>query len=491
MRRARDSVFSRSSGVLMNLSSLPSPFGIGDFGRGGYSFVDFLCEMRMKWWQILPLCPVGKGNSPYSSISAFALNPLYLDPYELLGQGLVTQADVDAATYAGSPHKVDYEWAARVKSDLLRKAYQSAGQQAQAVEAFREEQSFWLMDYARYRANRALNGGSPWREWGLECEEEALAYYIFEQYLLFKQWNKLKAYANAHGVFILGDMPIYVSDESADFWANRNLFETTPEGEPKRVAGVPPDYFSEDGQLWGNPLYDWDKMKQDGYRWWLRRIESSLEIYDAVRIDHFRGFYQYWAVPATAETARTGTWEPGPGMELFNAVNAAFANPNIIAEDLGCEDEGLARFLRETGYPGMKVMQFAYYGADSVHLPYRYTEDYVAYTGTHDNDTMLGWLWAANPEERSRLLAYCRFTGDWGAGGPKSPVLRAVFETLWQTPARITILPIQDVCGYGTDTRMNLPGEAKGHWGFRMTAQAFHEADASYFRRINELYGRA
>ena len=475
----------------MNLSSLPSPFGIGDFGRGGYAFVDLLCGMRMKWWQILPLCPVGKGNSPYSSISAFALNPLYLDPYALLEEGLVTQADVAAAVYAGSPYKADYEWAARVKTGLLRKAYQRAGQHARALEAFREEQAFWLMDYARYQATREKNGGRPWREWSLACGEEGLSYYIFEQYLLFAQWKKLKAYANAHGVSILGDMPIYVSDESADFWANRALFETTPEGEPKRVAGVPPDYFSEDGQLWGNPLYDWGRMRQDGYQWWLRRIGSSLEIYDAVRIDHFRGFYQYWAVSAGAETARVGTWEPGPGMDLFHAVNAAFPSPQIIAEDLGCEDEGLARFLRETGYPGMKVLQFAYYGGDSVHLPYKYTENYVAYTGTHDNDTMLGWLWAAKPEERGQLLDYCRFSGDWGVGGPQSPALRAVFETLWQTPARIAILPVQDVCGYGTDTRMNLPGEARGNWGFRMTAEAFRAVDAAYFRRINELYGRA
>lgn len=484
-------MFQRSAGILMNLSSLPSPFGIGDFGRGGYAFVDLLYEMRMKWWQILPLCPVGKGNSPYSSISAFALNPLYLDPYGLLEDGLVTQGDVDAAVYGGSPYKADYEWAVRVKTSLLRKAYERADQKADALKAFQAEQSFWLMDYARYMATRDKNDGKPWREWTLACEEAELSYYVFEQYLLFTQWKKLKAYANARGISILGDMPIYVSDESADFWANRSLFETTPAGEPNRVAGVPPDYFSEDGQLWGNPLYDWEKMKQDGYRWWLQRIGSSLHIYDAVRIDHFRGFYQYWAVPADAKTARTGTWEPGPGMELFDAVNAAFPNPRIVAEDLGCEDEGLVRFLKETGYPGMKVMQFAYYGWDSVHLPYKYTENDVAYTGTHDNDTMLGWLWAAKPEERRQLLAYCRFSGDWGMGGAKSPVLRAVFETLWQTSACMTILPIQDVCGYGTDTRMNLPGEAKGNWEFRMTEQALRQIDTAYFRRINERYGRA
>ena len=257
------------------------------------------------------------------------------------------------------------------------------------------------------------------------------------------------------------------------------------------MAGVPPDYFSEDGQLWGNPLYDWGKMKQDGYRWWLQRIGSSLKIYDAVRIDHFRGFYRYWAVPANAKTARIGTWEPGPGMELFHAVNASFPNPQIVAEDLGCEEEGLVQFLQQAGYPGMKVMQFAYYGWDSIHLPYKYTENYVAYTGTHDNDTMLGWLWSAKPEERSQLLAYCRFTGDWGSGGPQSPVLRAIFETLWQTPARMAILPVQDLCGYGTDTRMNLPGEAEGNWCFRMTEESLRQIDTAYFRQINERYGRA
>lgn len=484
-------MFQRSAGVLMNLSSLPSPFGIGDFGRGGEQFVDLLREMRMKWWQILPLCPVGEGNSPYSSVSAFALNPLYVDPYGLLEEGLVTPEAVDAAIYHGSPHQVDYAWAARVKTALLHMAFQKAAPKAAEIEAFRAEQAFWLPDYARYMAAREKNSGRPWREWTGEGEESVAAYYVFEQFVLFSQWKKLKGYANARGVSILGDMPIYVSDESADFWANRQLFETSPEGEPERVAGVPPDYFSEDGQLWGNPLYDWERMKHDGYQWWLRRIGSSLQVYDAVRIDHFRGFYRYWAVPAEAKTARTGVWEPGPGMDLFRAVNAAFPDPQIVAEDLGCEEEGLTQFLQETGYPGMKVMQFAYYGWDSAHLPYKYTENYVAYTGTHDNDTMLGWLWAAQPEERRQLLEYCRFAGDWGAGGEQSPVLRAIIETLWQTPARMAILPVQDMCGYGTDTRMNQPGRAQGNWGFRMTEQALQKIDTAYFRQINERYGRA
>lgn len=475
----------------MNLSSLPSPFGIGDFGRGGDHFVDLLCDMRMKWWQLLPLCPTGKGNSPYSSVSAFALNPLYLDPCGLLEEGYLSQAEVDEAIYSGSPYQADYKWAARAKAKLMRGAYEKAGAQCAELETFREEQSFWLMDYARFMAARDANGGKPWRMWTKDGAQEAIDYYAFEQFILFRQWNRLKSYANARGVSILGDMPIYVSDESADFWANRALFETTPEGEPKRVAGVPPDYFSEDGQLWGNPLYDWGRMKQDGYCWWLQRIGSSLKIYDAVRIDHFRGFYRYWAVPADAKTARIGAWEPGPGMDLFHAVNASFPNPQIVAEDLGCEEEGLVQFLQEAGYPGMKVMQFAYYGWDSIHLLYKYTENYVAYTGTHDNDTMLGWLWSAKPEERSQLLDYCRFAGDWGSGGPQSPVLRAIFETLWQTPARMAILPVQDLCGYGTDTRMNLPGEAEGNWCFRMTEESLQQIDTAYFRRINERYGRA
>ena len=247
-------MFQRSAGVLMNLSSLPSPFGIGDFGHGGYQFVDLLCEMRMRWWQILPLCPIGKGNSPYSSVSAFALNLLYLDPYGLLKDGYLSQAEVDAAVYSGSPHQADYKWAACVKAALMRKAYEKADVRCAELKAFREEQAFWLIDYARFMAARDANGGKPWRAWTKNGAQEAIDYYIFEQFILFQQWNRLKAYANAHGISILGDMPIYVSDESADFWANRTLFETTPEGEPKRIAGVPPDYFSEDGQLWGLSL---------------------------------------------------------------------------------------------------------------------------------------------------------------------------------------------------------------------------------------------
>ena len=261
--------------------------------------------------------PDWKGEFPYSSVSAFALNLLYLDPYGLLKDGYLSQAEVDAAVYSGSPHQADYKWAACVKAALMRKAYEKADVRCAELKAFREEQAFWLIDYARFMAARDANGGKPWRAWTKNGAQEAIDYYIFEQFILFQQWNRLKAYANAHGISILGDMPIYVSDESADFWANRTLFETTPEGESKRVAGVPPDYFSEDGQLWGNPLYDWVRMKQDGYRWWLQRIGNSLKIYDAVRIDHFRGFYRYWAVPADAKTARVAPGSQGRGWSCF------------------------------------------------------------------------------------------------------------------------------------------------------------------------------
>lgn len=482
-------MFERGSGVFLNISSLPGAYGVGDFGRGAYEFIDLLASMGMSWWQILPLCPVGGGNSPYSSPSAFALNPLYVDLEALAQDGLLSREEIAGAVYGGSPYTADYTFAGEKKEALLRLAFSRAD--AAAWADFSQEQAFWLDAYAGFMAGKQANAKAPWWEWKTTGTREETEFYRFQQFVLFRQWQKALSYARKNGISILGDMPIYVSKDSADFWSNRGLFLTDEEGNLSKVAGVPPDYFSEDGQLWGNPLYDWAKMKEDGYRWWLSRIGHSLKLYHAVRIDHFRGFHRFWAVDADAKTAKQGQWMDGPGMDLFQKVNTAFEHPPILAEDLGTSDAELVRFLAETGYPGMKVMQFGFDSEQSSHIPYKYTENSIAYTGTHDNDTMLGWLWAIPMEEKKRLLKYCRYEGaNWGEGGPQSGVIRAVITTLWQSAAALAIVPVQDLCGYGTDTRMNIPGRAEGNWQFRMTKEALAEIDVAFYRELNHTYGR-
>lgn len=479
----------RSAGVLLNISSLPSEYGIGDFGKGARDFTDLLCDMGFSVWQTLPLCPIGDGNSPYSSVSAFALNYLYVDPDTLVQDGYITADEADSAKYPGEGFLTDYDFAKEHKKRLLRLAFSRFDEER--ISNFAEENSCWLESYAEFMAGKRANGDIPFTEWTVSPSDEDKAYYRFEQYILFDQWNRFKAYANDKGIKLFGDMPIYVSLDSADFYADQSLFLTGPDGRLTKVAGVPPDYFSADGQLWGNPLYNWEEMKKNGYDWWIKRIGHSLNLYDIVRIDHFRGFHRYWAVPAEAETAKEGHWEDGPAMELFSKVNEIFDDPAIVAEDLGTIDDELLEFLATTGYPGMKVMQFGFDSEDSLHLPHKYLPNSVAYTGTHDNDTMLGWLWAIPMEEKLRLLDYCRFRGDnWGEGGWHSPAIREIITTLWQSAAGLTVVPVQDMCGFGTDTRFNIPGKAEGNWGFRITRDALSKIDREFFRKINKVYGR-
>lgn len=482
-------MFNRSSGIFMNISSLPSDFAIGDFGDGCYRFIEQLTRMGMKWWQILPLCPVGKGNSPYSSTSSFAINPYYIDLNQLKEQGLLNEQEVDNAKYGGEPYTVDYDYVNFTKTNLLRLAFERFDKSQ--MQDFKEQHSYWLIDYAKFMAYKRSNDFAPFWEWQNEYSEYDFEYYIFEQYIASSQWKSVKRYANECGIQILGDMPIYVSKDSADFWSNTKYFCVDENNNLTKAAGIPPDYFCADGQLWGNPIYDWNALKSDNYNWWVERIGSALRIYDAVRIDHFTGFYKYWAVDVDAQTARDGKWEQGPGKELFDVVNKAFSNPMIIAEDLGVSDPEILDFVESTGYPGMKVMQFGFSSYDSTHLPYKYNENTVAYTGTHDNDTTLGWLWSISQAERSSFLSYCRFYGDnWGEGGDQSAVMRAIISSLWQTSALLTIVPIQDVCGFGTDTRLNTPGVPEGNWRFRITYDALSRIDNMFFSDLNRTYGR-
>lgn len=496
----------RSSGVLMHISSLPGPCGIGSFGKEAVAFAKLLKSMGFTYWQTLPFSTTDECNSPYTSFSAFAGNPYFIDLPTLYDQGLITSQELAENSYH-EPYAVDFKWLYDTRLPLLRKAFSRIGEkEKREIAAFRGENSYWLPDFALYMALKDHHGQEDWPHWEKPLrlrEPEALqkareelsedvAFYEFVQYEFFAQWKAVKKEINALGIQMIGDMPIYLSLRSADVWSNQQLFQLDGEGQPKECAGCPPDYFAADGQFWGNPIYNWEAMAKTGYDWWLKRIGMALETYDMVRIDHFRAFSAYWSIPAAAKTAREGKWVEGPGMDFFNRVFEAFPDPQIIAEDLGDIDGKVVRLMEETGLPGMRVLQFAFIdNADNLHLPHNIPKNALAYTGTHDNDTTLGWLFSAEPWQRENALRYCGFQGDWRQGGPKSEVCHAMIRALWQSPAQIALLPVQDLLGYGTDTRMNRPGVAEGNWAFRVTEQGLAEVDAQWMLETNRTYRRS
>ncbi len=496
-------MFNRSAGVLMHISSLPGKYGIGNLGKAARDFADKLAEMGISAWQVLPVGPTDFFNSPYASLSAFAGNPSFIDPEQLCEDGLITRQELKECE-VDSPYVVDFAAVARWLMPTLRKAYGRADAALlKDVESFADKNK-WLPDYALFRAVKEKNGQSLWQNWEEDIRlrkkravdkakkelKDDIGFYCFIQYEFYKQWDAFRKYANSKGVSIIGDMPIYLSLDSADVWANPKLFSLDADLGLRCCAGVPPDYFCADGQKWGNPLYDWAAMKKDGYSWWLRRIENSLRLYDAVRIDHFRGFSSYWEVPVD-KSAKFGTWRKGPGMDLFSTLAKANPNAAIIAEDLGDIDSEVVKLVKDSGFPGMGVMQFAFISnEDNPHLPHNYTNNTVAYTGTHDNNTILGWLWESDPGARQYALDYCDFKGDWGVGGPQSPVIRSIMRTLWRSGARVAIVPIQDLCGFGGDCRMNKPGVADGNWNFRVTREALDSIDVGSIRGMTELYRR-
>ena len=496
-------MFNRSAGVLMHISSLPGKYGIGNLGKSARDFADMLEKMGMAAWQILPVGPTDFYNSPYASLSAFAGNPAFIDPEQLCEDGLITKEELKACE-VDSPYVADFAAVAKWLMPTLRKAFSRADEALmKEVRAFAKK-NHWLPDYALFRALKAKSPETPWQDWDKDLKlrkksaldkvkkelAEDIDFYCFVQYQFYKQWAVLKKYVNSKGISIIGDMPIYLSLDSADIWANPSLFSLDEDLCQKSCAGVPPDYFCEDGQKWGNPLYDWDAMKKDGYSWWIQRIENSLKLYDAVRIDHFRGLSTYWEVPVD-KSARFGKWRKGPGMSLFKALAKAHPGAAIIAEDLGDIDDGVRKLVKDSGFPGMAVMQFAFIEpGDNVHMPHNCTRNTVAYTGTHDNNTVLGWLWEVDPGSRQFCLDYCGFEGDWGVGGPKSPIIHSMLRTLWRSGAVLTIVPVQDLCGFGGDCRMNRPGVADGNWNFRVTEEALKAIDADWLRGITELYRR-
>lgn len=495
----------RASGVLMAVSSLPSRYGIGVMGESAKRFVLKIKEMGFSYWQVLPLNPPDFHGSPYASDAAFAISYLLIDPDGLLNMGLVSNEDLERSVYYGSPYTADYEFAAKSRFELLKLAYKNMDDALRAkINAFCEEHP-WCESYSLFEAAKEKFQGLPWYKWeekfaryetAVQHREELRDlqdFYKFVQYIAFTQWREIKQFANELGVKILGDMPIYVSFDSVDVWSNRRLFELDDETfARKRVSGVPPDYFSEDGQLWGNPLYDWVAMEEDNYRWWCDRIHEALQLYDTVRIDHFRAFASYWAVPAESETAKNGVWETGPGEKLFRAIFNAFGEVPIVAEDLGTFGEDVVKLLADTKFPGMRVIQFGFDpDGDSTHLPHNYPQNCVAYVGTHDNTTLLAWLWEASERERAFALDYCGFAGDnWGEGGFRSPSCRKIIETVWRSSAKLAVIAYQDLCGFGSDARMNVPGRAVGNWQFRTTQEMISQIDTAYYQKINRLFKR-
>lgn len=495
----------RTAGVLLHLSSLNGPFGVGVMGKEARAFADKLQKDGFSLWQMLPLCPVDHTGSPYCSVSAFAGNLAFVDPRLLKEDGLVTEEEVRENEFHGSPFAADQKFAVQKRLELLKKAFSRLDDDTRSLVSIFEEQNSWVRPFALFSALKDFHAQKPWWEWEkkyshyktalLNAEDfrEESDFYVFTQYVFFTQFRALKEYANSRGILIFGDMPIYVSRDSVDVWSNTELFLLDEETLlPSKVAGVPPDYFSADGQLWGNPLYDWEKMEKDGYSWWVNRLGAALKLFDRVRIDHFRAFASYWAVDAESKTAKNGEWLKGPGMKLFEKIKAELPESDIVAEDLGTFGEDVVKLLEDTGFPGMRVIQFGFdVNSDSTHLPHNYDKNCVAYVGTHDNNTILGWLWEASEAERAFALRYCCFGGhNWGEGGAHSGSCRAVIESVWRSSAETAVVSVQDMCGFGADARMNKPGTSEDNWSFRITEEALSGIDDGYFKEINSVYRR-
>jgi 4-alpha-glucanotransferase len=493
--------YPRSSGILLHPTSLPGSYGIGDFGEPSYRFVDFLAAAGQQLWQILPLGPTSFGDSPYQCFSAFAGNPLLISPDRLVEEGLLP-AGALANPPAFSPQRVDFGQVIPYKRALLDQAGENfranaTPLQRREFESFCEFNKGWLEDFALFMALKEQHGGAPWGSWELELVQRQpetiqkarqelqplIESQKFLQWVFFKQWLALKQYANSKGIKIIGDIPIFVAYDSADVWSNPELFFLDDKGQPTIIAGVPPDYFSETGQLWGNPLYRWDVLARNGYDWWIRRLRMTLTQVDIVRLDHFRGFEDYWAVPATDTTAINGRWVKGPGAAFFETVNKVLGDLPMIAEDLGLISKRVARLRDNFNLPGMKILQFAFgIGAANPYLPHNYSRNVVVYTGSHDNDTTLGWFNSASEEEKNETLKYIGFdSGD---------VCWDLIRLAYRSVANVAIVPLPDFLRLGGEARMNFPGKASGNWGWRLKQEALSSELAAAIFEITELYGR-
>ncbi len=494
---------SRASGLLAHPTSFPGRFGIGDFGEAAYRFVDFLRAAKQALWQVMPLGPTGYGDSPYACYSAFAGNPYLIALEPLVREGLLEAGDLEGGPDFGSGREVNFNAAIPFKLDRLRRAYDRfcAGHGDPKMAAwfteFRGHHAAWLTTYATFMALKDFHGGPAWVDWAPELSDSrnpavtewkakhsgAIEFHQFCQFQFFRQWGALKSYAARAGVQVIGDIPIFVAFDSADVWANPEQFWLDETGQPTVVAGVPPDYFSPTGQRWGNPLYRWDRMKADGYRWWIDRFRAAFELYDIVRLDHFRGFEAYWAVPADQPTAEHGTWEQGPGIDLFRAVSDELGDLKIIAEDLGLITAEVEQLIKQTGFPGMKVLQFAFSSdATDPFLPHNHQPHTVVYTGTHDNDTTVGWFQSCTPKERSHAQRYLGRDGHDIAWDLIRAALGSVADT--------AVVPVQDLLQLGTEARMNMPGKLGGNWGWRYHAGDLTPEIAARLADLTTLYWR-
>lgn len=496
----------RESGILLPVSSLPGKYGIGGFSKEAYEWIDDLCEAGQRYWQILPLGPTGYGDSPYQSFSTFAGNPYLISPEVLEEDGLLTREECEAADCGQNPSYVDYERLYETRGGLLEKAYarfrmdeaDPCFRSDEAYAAFLKSEQAWLEDYTLFLCLKEENAGLPWLAWPKaqrdraaeemrskkEIYRERMAYHTFVQYIFMRQWKALKAYANEKGIRIIGDIPIYVAMDSSDAWAHPELFQFDENKQPKGVAGCPPDGFAPTGQLWGNPLYDWGIHEQTGFAWWIERTRRSLTLYDVIRIDHFRGFESYYSIPYMDPTAERGHWEEGPGMKLFDALRDAFGKMDLIAEDLGFLTDSVRALVNKSGFPGMKVLQFAFdSGAESEYLPQNFTPESIVYTGTHDNETTKAYL-ERTPDQEGFRREYLNLR-------ERAVCVEDLIRCAMQSVSRICIIPMQDYLELGNEARMNHPSTLGGNnWKWRMTAGAFDAGCKERVRYLTWLSGR-
>ena len=490
----------RSAGILLSVTSLPSPYGIGTIGKEAREFADFLKKAGQKVWQILPVGPTSYGDSPYQSFSTYAGNPYLIDLDTLCEEGLITKEQLDSYDWGSNDAEVDYEKIYNNRFDALRIAYDNFKKKDQkAFSSFKRKNSKWLKNYALYMAVKKSFNMVSWTEWPdeeIRMHEEAAVkryerklkddvdFWKFLQFKFYEQWEAFRAYVNGLGIKILGDMPIYVAMDSADTWANPELFQLYDDGDPIAVAGCPPDYFSATGQLWGNPLYDWDYLAETDYEWWFERIKAASKLYDLTRIDHFRAFASYYSIPYPAENAINGEWVEGPRIKFFKMMEEAIGKIDIVAEDLGTLTPDVTELMEQTGYPGMKVLEFAFdSGEENDYLPHKYTENCIVYTGTHDNDTVMGWVETAKPEDVSYARSYCQMPED-------EPFNWGLIRTAYQSKAGMAIIPVQDILGLGKEARMNIPSTLGGNWTWRVDKAALTDELAEKLKTMSVNSGR-
>ena len=493
----------RSSGILLPIFSLPSPYGIGCFDSEAYRFVDFLSAAGQSYWQILPLGPTGYGDSPYQAFSTFAGNPYFIDLGEFIERGWLTREACNDGGLQSAPNRIDYNRQYRHRYPLLRQAFYQSKQTHDPELAHFAEYSPWVSDFALFMALKEAHGGAAWYTWqetlkfrhpqALEAAKadlkDSVDFHIFLQYHFYRQWQHLKDYANQKNIRIIGDIPIYVAHDSSDVWVHPQLFQLDNERQPVAVAGCPPDGFSPDGQRWGNPLYDWTYHADTGFTWWIQRLTHCFSLYDVVRIDHFRGFDEYFSIPYGDTTAHNGHWEKGPGMALFDAFRKHSGEQSIIAEDLGFMTDSVRRLVQESGFPGMRVLQFAFdlrdSGGQQEHMPHNYPQSCVAYTGTHDNQTLSAWLSTITEAEREQVRGYLS-----DRCSPPHLLIRSLIALLFRSSAQLCVIPMQDWLGLGDESRINIPASSEGNWQWRMSAGSASDATAKEIRYFTSFFGR-